>query len=168
MGDPRKSRKKYKTPRYPWRLDQLQNEMYLVGHYGLRNKKELWRFETMLSQIRRQARRLLAAPSEVRTRLENTLLEKLVRLGLLDEGSTLDDVLSLKVEDLLERRLQTLVWRKGLAKTVYQARQMVSHGHVMVDDRVVDRPSYLVHRGEEEKITFRADSPYARRAEVTA
>lgn len=162
MGDPKKPKKKYKTPRHPWRLDQLQQEINLVGEYGLRNKKELWKADTMLSKIRRQARSLLAAPPEIRARQQGLLLNMLVRMGLLNEGSTLDDVLSLRVENILERRLQTLVWRKGLAKTVYQARQMIVHGHIMVGDRVVDRPGYLVTRDEEETIRIRPDSPFAK------
>ena len=155
MGDPKKPKKKYVTPKRPWDADRLQREIYLIGTYGLRNKRELWRAETLLSKIRAQARRLLAAPPDVRSRQESALLSRLVRLGLLKEGATLDDVLSLKVEDILERRLQTIVWRKNLAKTIHQARQMIVHGHVTIRGRVVDRPSYMVSKEEEQFVQLR-------------
>ncbi len=169
MGDPKKPKKKYTTPNRPWDAERLQREVYLLGTYGLRNKRELWRAQTMLSKIRAQARGLLAAPPEVRNRQEPLLISRLVRLGLLKEGSTLDDVLSLKVEDILERRLQTIVWRKGFARTIHQARQLVVHGHVYVRGRVVDRPGYLVPRDEENSIYVELAAPTAPQAgEVSA
>lgn len=166
MGDPKKPKNKYVTPKHPWRKEDLMRELELVGTYGLRNKRELWRAETELSRIRRQARVLLAAPPDYRARMENLLLKKLTRMGLLGEKATLDDILSLKVEDLLERRLQTLVWRKGLAKTPYQARQMIVHRHIVVNGRVVTKPSYLVQKDEEDTIAIRPDSPFAKGAEL--
>jgi small subunit ribosomal protein S4 len=159
MGDPSKPRKKYSSPRHPWRADQLAEELYYLGTYGLRNKRELWRAKTELSRIRKQARNLLAAPDEVRAREEKRLLDRLKRMGVVDDGATLDDVLSLTVENLLERRLQTVVWRLGLARTPYQARQMIVHGHIMVGDRRVTIPSFIVERGMEEKVRIREDSP---------
>jgi len=108
-----------------------------------------------------QARGLLAAPPDVRKERESILLGRLVRLGLLKEGATLDDVLSLKVEDLLERRLQTIVWRRGLAKTIHQSRQLIVHGHVTIGGRVVDRPGYLVSREEEQMVSVKAGSVVA-------
>ncbi len=165
MGDPKKPKNKYVTPKHPWRREDLMRELELVGTYGLRNKRELWRAETELSRIRRQARVLLAAPPDYRAKMETMLLNKLSRLGLLGEKATLDDILSLKIEDLLERRLQTLVWRKGLAKTPYQARQMIVHRHIMVKGRVVTKPSYLVQKDEEETITIRLNSPLAKGVE---
>ncbi|MFP3208372.1 MAG: 30S ribosomal protein S4 [Nitrososphaeria archaeon] len=158
MGDPKKPKKKYTTPKRPWDAERLQREVYLLGVYGLRNKRELWRAERMLSDIRAQARGLLAAPPDVRKERESILLGRLVRLGLLKEGATLDDVLSLKVEDLLERRLQTIVWRRGLAKTIHQSRQLIVHGHVTIGGRVVDRPGYLVSREEEQMVSVKAGS----------
>ncbi|MGC8555793.1 MAG: 30S ribosomal protein S4 [Conexivisphaera sp.] len=169
MGDPKKPKKKYVTPKRPWDSERLQREIYLLGTYGLRNKRELWRAETMLSRIRAQARGLLAAPPDVRSRQESALLDRLVRLGLLKEGATLDDVLSLRVEDILERRLQTIVWRRNLAKTIHQSRQLVVHGHVRVRGRIVDRPGYLVPREEEQLVTVDEVGQVARGpSEVTA
>jgi len=80
------------------------------------------------------------------------LIEKLVRHGLLAEGSTLDDVLGLTPEKFLERRLQTILVRKGICTTPKQSRQLIVHGHVKIEGRRIVYPSYLVKRSEEEKI----------------
>lgn len=152
MGDPKKPRKKYSRPKSPWRSDQLAQELYLVGTYGLRNKRELWKAQTQLSKIRKQARRLLAASEDIRLREERKLLDSLIRKGLVKEGATLDDILSLTVEDVLAKRLQTVIFKKGLAVSPLQARQMIVHGHVTVGERVVRIPSYWVKRDEEDKI----------------
>jgi small subunit ribosomal protein S4 len=158
MGDPKKPRKKYSTPRMPWRSDVLVGELQLLGTYGLRNKRELWKAKTMLSNTREQARLLLAMPESERRVKEKFLLNKLLNLALIDKNSTIDDVLSLTVEDVLERRLQTLLWRKGLAKTPNQARQFIVYGHVSVRDRVVRRPSIFVKAQDEESVKIRDDS----------
>ena len=105
MGDPRKSRKMFHRPRRIWATDQLSAELYIMGSYGLRNKRELWKAQTEMARIRNQARALLSSTAEVRAEKEKRLLNSLLRLGLVKEGATLDDILGLKVEDLLERRL---------------------------------------------------------------
>lgn len=155
MGDPKKPKNKYSTPRNPWSSDQLSSELFLVGTYGLRNKRELWKAETELSRIRKQARSLLAAPPDVRERTSHFLISRLYELGLVSENASIDDILSLKVEDLLERRLQSLVWRKGLARTPYEARQLITHKRVLVSGRIVSKPGYMVKRSEEEKLTLK-------------
>jgi small subunit ribosomal protein S4 len=159
MGDPKKQRKKYETPRFPWRTDVLQAELKLLGQYGLRNKRELWRHRTMLSKFRGIARSLLGMPEEQRKKLETQLLSKLHRLGILPEKAVLDDVLDLSIEDILERRLQTVVFRKGLAKSIHQARQLITHRHIVIGDRKVYSPSYLVLRDEEALINYAPTSP---------
>lgn len=159
MGDPRKPRKAFETPRHPWRKDQLEEELHLVGDYGLRNKKELRRHETRLSQIRGIARTLLGAEEEQRAQLERQYLTSLARQGILPETATVDNILDLNVKDLMERRLQTIVYRTGLAKSIYQARQFVIHGHVSVAGDVVTVPSYVVRRDQESRIAFHSTSP---------
>ncbi|MEM1586821.1 MAG: 30S ribosomal protein S4 [Candidatus Bathyarchaeia archaeon] len=159
MGDPKKPKKKYESPRNPWRSDVLKGELILLGQYGLRNKRELWCAKTMLSKIRGMARSLLSMPIDKRAKLESQLLGKLKRLGVLPEGAVLDDVLDITVENILERRLQTIVFRKGLAKTPYQARQLIVHGHIAVNGRIVYSPGYLVKKAEEESITYAPISP---------
>ncbi len=162
MGDPKRQRKSYETPRHPWRADQLEVELRLMGEYGLRNKRELWRYKTMLSQVRGIARSLLGSPGEQRERLQEEYLSKLRRIGVLPESSNIDEVLDLGIRDLLERRLQTLVFRKGLAKTLFQARQFVSHGHISVAGKVVSVPGYMVNREEEERVKYFPHSPISK------
>jgi small subunit ribosomal protein S4 len=159
MGDPRKPHKAYQTPRHPWRKDQLEEELHLVGDYGLRNKRELRRHETDLSQIRGIARTLLGTEEEERAQLERQYLTSLARKGILPESATVDNILDLNVKDLMERRLQTIVYRSGLAKSVYQARQFVIHGHISVAGDIVTVPSYVVHRDQESRIAFHQTSP---------
>ena len=159
MGDPKKQRKKYETLRFPWRTDTLQAELKLLGQYGLRNKREMWRHRTMLSKFRGTARSLLGMPAEERRKLEKQLLERLRRLGILPETAVLDDVLDLSIEDLLERRLQTIVFRRGLSKSIQQARQFITHGHVAIEKKRVFSPSYLVLRDEETKINYSSTRP---------
>ena len=152
MGDPRKSKKTFHRPRRIWTTDQLNSELYIVGSYGLRNKRELWRGQTEVARLRNQARALLAIPAEVRHAKEAQLLNFLNRQGLVNESASLDDVLNLKIEDLLDRRLQTIVMKKNGSKSPHLARQMVVHKHVSIGDRFVNIPGYLVKRDEEEQI----------------
>ncbi|RLI42638.1 30S ribosomal protein S4 [Candidatus Bathyarchaeota archaeon] len=159
MGDPKKQRKKYEAPRFPWRTDVLQEELKLLGQYGLRNKRELWRHKTTLSKFRGTARSLLGKSVEEREKMEKELLTKLKKLGILRETAVLDDVLDLGIEDILERRLQTIVFRKGLAKSIHQARQLITHGHIAIGNRRVTVPSYLVAKKEENQITYASKSP---------
>src|SRR5919202_237929 len=109
MGDPRKAKKTYRRPRRIWTTDQLNSELYVLGSYGWRNKRELWQAQTKVARIRNQARALLDLPPDVRHDKEVQLLKYLNRYGLVTESATLDDILNLKNEDLLERRLQTIV-----------------------------------------------------------
>ena len=154
MGDPKKSRKQYSRPRSPWRADQLAQELYLLGTFGLRNKRELWKAQTQLSGVRKQARTLLAATQVVRQREERKLLDSLRRKGLIGEGATLDDILSLTVEDMLTRRLQTMVFKKGMALSPLHSRQLIVHGHVSVGGRVITVPGYEVGGVEEGTVTL--------------
>ena len=161
MGDPKRQRKKYETPRFLWRRDILQEELKLLGTYGLRNKHELWRHETTLSKYRGIARSLIGKSPEERDKIENELLTKLKKIGILQETAVLDNVLDLTIEDLLERRLQTIIFRKSLAKTPYQARQLITHGHVIIGNRRVTVPSYIVSREEEPQVTYSPQSTLA-------
>ncbi|UCE28777.1 MAG: 30S ribosomal protein S4 [Candidatus Bathyarchaeota archaeon] len=159
MGDPKRQRKKYETSKFPWRIDTLDAELKLLGQYGLRNKRELWSHKIKVSKFRGIARSLLGMPAEQRRKMEKRLIGRLRRLGILPETAALDNVLDLTLEDILERRLQTLVFRKGLAKSMYQARQLISHGHVAIEGKRFSSPSYLVLSREEPSIGYAPTSP---------
>lgn len=159
MGDPKKQRKKYDTPRFPWQSDILKRELLIIGLYGLRNKKELWRNRTILSKFRATARSILSMSYEKRRDLEDQLINKLRRIGILHETAGLDDVLDLQIEDILERRLQTIVFRRNMANSIHQARQLIVHRHISIEGKRISSPSYLVLRGEDEKIAYSPHSP---------
>lgn len=168
MGDPKKSRKKWMGPRHPWIKERLMKEIELVGRYGLRNKRELWIAETIARTYRHRARALLALPEDVREREFKKLISKLAKLGVLSENSTLDDVLSLTGEHFLQRRLQTIVYKKGLAKTIHEARQLITHGHIAIGTRRVTSPGYLVTVDEEPLVGYAPGSPIKARIEAQA
>ena len=151
-------KKKYESPKHPWDRARIEREAEIRRKYGLRTKREIWRAETILRRFRREARRLQAMTGDVAEREKTQLIQKLVSLNLLDENASLDDVLSLTLEDILERRLQTVVYRKGLASTPKQARQFIVHGHIVVKGRKVTVPSYMVKADEEGMIGHRKGS----------
>ena len=160
MGDPKLSRKLWKKPKRPLNYDLMMEELKILGTFGLKTKRELWKANTELSRVRVQARSLLALRQEDREQKEPILINSLSKVGLVDKNSTLDDVLNLQVTDLLSRRLQTIVQSKLYFKTPYQARQAIVHGHIMIGDRVVTIPSYTVKIDEESKIQLTAESQF--------
>jgi small subunit ribosomal protein S4 len=159
MGDPKRQRKKFDTPRFPWQNDMLEAELNLIGQYGLRNKREIWRHKTLLSKYRSIGRSLLAKSAEERSLQEKQLLNRLSRLGILSDSAVLDDVLDLDLADILGRRLQTLVYQRGFAQSMQQSRQLIAHGHISINGRKVSSPSYLVLKEEEDNIAYSPKSP---------
>ncbi len=163
MGDPKFPRRTYDTPSHPWKGERIKEETELVKQYGLKNKRELWKAKSIIRNFRRQSRNLQARIryGEEQAKFETkNLLTRCGRMGLLPmDGSTLDDVLGLGAESILNRRLQTLIFNKGLSGTVNQARQYIVHGHISVAGRMVTIPGYLVSRAEEDKIEFNPRSP---------
>ena len=158
MGDPKNPRRMWKKPKRPLNYELKMAELKILGTFGLRTKRELWKAHTELSRVRHQARSLLALRQEERQEKEPILMNSLSRIGLVSNESTLDDVLNLQVNDLLSRRLQTIVSRNFGFKTPYQARQAVIHGHIMIGDRKVNIPSYIVKLEEEKNIHFSPES----------
>jgi SSU ribosomal protein S4P len=156
------STKRYETPNHPYQEARIADEIDLVGRYGLTNKEELWRAQSELRNYRREARRLIGDAQGDLTVAEDAgaaFLESLRRNGVLSETDGITAVLELDVTDVLERRLQTIVYRQGLANTVGQARQFVVHGHVTVEGGRVTRPSYKVNVHEEDAVSFDNRSP---------
>ncbi len=161
MGDPKKHRKKYTTPTHPWQKDRIELEKQLSREYGLKNKKEIWKMNSFLKNIKQQAKKFTAVSTEQTKKEEQQLFEKLRRLGLLSENISLDSVLSLDLKDVLERRLQTIVVKRGLARTMKQARQFIVHRHIAIGGKKITSPSYLVRLDEESQITFSKNSSLA-------
>merc|ERR1712202_59420 len=151
------------TPRRPYEKARLDQELKLIGEYGLRNKRGVWRVKYSLALIRSAARDLLTLEEKDQKRLfeGNALLRRLVRIGVLDETKMkLDYVLGLKVEDFLERRLQTQVFKLGLAKSIHHARVLIRQRLIRVRKQVVNIPSFVVRLDSQKHIDFSLKSPF--------
>merc|ERR1739843_40579 len=160
---PLKNSKVYTTPRRPFEKARLDQELKLIGEYGLRNKREVWRVKYTLAKIRAAARELLTLEEKDPRRLfeGNALLRRLVRTGVLAEDKMkLDYVLALKTEDFMERRLQTQVFKLGLAKSVHHARVLIKQRHIRVRKQVVNIPSFIVRLDSQKHIDFSLKSPF--------
>ena len=149
MGQPHRFKKKYARPKKPWDKERIEQEKKVKENYGLRRKKEIWRAESIVRDFRRRARNLQAKKDE---KMEKELLSKLNKIGI--DVKRLDDVLNITLDHILSRRLQTIVVKKGLASTTRQARQFITHGHIMIDERKVTWPSFIVEKDMEHRITL--------------
>ena len=145
----RRFKKKYKRPQIMWDSARIARDKELMKTFGLTRKQEIWKAEMLLRKYRRLARSLVAARDK---QAEKDLLTKVVNLGLLDKGAGLDDVLGMNVENVLGRRLQTILIRRGTATTPAQSRQLIVHGHVKVGGRKATHPSMIVPKSDEDKI----------------
>ena len=154
MGDPRKTRKKYKTPSHPWQKARIEEEKALVKEYGLKNKKEIWKMTSVLRTYMTQVKRLIAARGKQAETEKALLLAKLQRYGLYQAGSPVASILGLSLRDILERRLQTQVYKKNFARSMKQARQFIIHQHITINNETVTMPSYLVPVSEESALGF--------------
>lgn len=149
MGDIKRKRKLYNRPKKLFDRVRMDEENILVKKYGLKNKREIWKAKTFISKLRRRAKNLIPASDEEK----NEFLERLNKMGM--SVSNIADVLALTEENLFERRLQTFVFKKKLANTVKQARQLIVHKNVLVDSSVVNIPSFIVTLDLENKISLK-------------
>ncbi|MDP2628696.1 MAG: 30S ribosomal protein S4 [Nanoarchaeota archaeon] len=145
----KRKHKTYSRPKRPFDKIRIDEEAILKKEFGLKNKKEIWKAESQIKSIREKAKKLISAsPSE-----QNTFLQRLKKIGL--NVNSIADVLSLSKEDYLRRRLQTILVSKKLANTSKSARQFITHKKVLINEQVVDSPSYIVPLEFEEKISLR-------------
>ena len=149
-------KKQYETPNEAWNQERMDKEAELTDQYGLGNKKEIYKAYSELRGFRRQARKLIAEDDEEQ---KQDILRKANKLGLVKSDAGLEDLLTLSVEDILNRRLQTAVSRRGLADTPKEARQLVNHGHIKIDGEVVNVPSYRLTKEEEKNVELDMPEP---------
>ena len=150
-------------PRRPYEKERLDQEMKLLGEYGLRCKREIWRSQLALAKIRSAARKLLTLDEKDPKRMYegDALLRRMVRYGMLGESEKrLDAVLSLSTQHFLERRLQTKVFKQNIAKSVHHARCLILQRHIRVGQHLVNSPSFMVRTSSEGNIDFALASPF--------
>merc|ERR1711904_612096 len=155
--------KTFRKPKRPFEKERLDGEMKVIGEYGLKNKREVWRVQYALAKIRTAARHLLTLDEKSETRIfqGDALLRRMVRLGLLLENERkLDYVLGLTTSKIMERRLQTKVFKLGLAKSIHHARTLIRQRHIRVGKQICDIPSFLVRLDSEKHIDFALTSPF--------
>jgi small subunit ribosomal protein S4 len=162
MGDPGKIRRKYDTPSHPWQRARIEEEKPFIVTYGLVNKQEIWRMKTFLGGFKDQAKALASRTDAQSRKEEEQLLNRMISLNLLKHGEGLDKILGLELKDVMERRLQTILVKKGLARTLKQARQFITHNHILVDGKKITFPSYIVSLKEESLIGFVPKSSLAK------
>lgn len=149
MGDPSRPKKQFSRPLKPFDKNRIQEEKEITKKYGLKNKKEIWKADAIIKNIRSQAKKLILNPER-----RGELFNRLIRMGLIKQDATIDDILALTKERLLDRRLQTFVLKKSLAKTVKEARQLIVHRKIKVNERILTIPGYSLKIDEEDKISL--------------
>jgi len=160
MGDPKKLRKTYSTPNHPWQKARIDEEKELMKTYGMANKKEVWKMFSILKTFHSEAKRLVALRSKQAQIEKENLLKKLNSLNLVGEDADTHEILSITIKNILDRRLQTILVKKSLARSIKQSRQLITHGHVLIENKKITSPSYLVTEEELNKISFREKSPF--------
>merc|ERR1711976_1147225 len=153
----------FRKPKRAFEKERLDAEMKIIGEYGLKNKREVWRSQYALAKIRTAARTLLTLDDKNEQRIfaGAALLRRMIRLGLLLESEKkLDYVLGLTAAKIMERRLQTKVFKLGLAKSIHHARTLIRQRHIRVGKQICDIPSFLVRLDSEKHIDFALTSPF--------
>ena len=158
MGSPRRQRKKFSKPSHPWQKERILEEKDIRKSYGLRRKYEIWKMNTILKGFTKQAKNLITTTGPQSEKETSQLLTKLSSLGLIGTGAKLENVLGLTLKDVMERRLQTLVFKKHLARSMKQARQLIVHQHISIEGKKITAPSYLVLLSQEAVIQFAQSS----------
>ena len=158
MGDPKKLRKKYQTPNHPWNKKNIDENKELSSEFGLRSRKEILIADSFLKKYMDIAKKLIASTTQQGEKEKAQILTKLTDLGLLSAGAELNEILGLNVRDVLNRRLQSIVFRQGLARSVNQARQFIVHRHIQIGQKEMTIPGYLVTLTEENSVSFKDKS----------
>lgn len=145
----KRKHKIYSRPKRPFDKVRIEEEGEIIKEFGLKNKREIWKAEAKIKSIREKAKKLISAKTEE----QEILFNKLKKIGL--NVSSIPSVLSLDKKDYLKRRLQTIVVIKKIASTPKQARQLIVHKKILVNEKVVSIPSYIVPVDLENKITLK-------------
>lgn len=153
MGAPKRNRKKFDKPKDIWNLARINADNALIKEYGLKNMSELWKVQSELSRIRGNVRLLLSGATGM-SNVEEALKTRLIKLGIIDKETPLEKLLELNEKTILDRRLESIVYKRGMARSMKQARQLITHGFISINGRKFTIPGYLVKAEEEHKIGY--------------
>ena len=145
----KRKHKSYSRPKRPFDKDRLLEEAKIKTDFGLKNKQEIWKADARVKVMRGKAKELIGADAND----QKALFDRLKKVGL--NVDSISDILALTKEDYLGRRLQTVLVTKGLVTTMRGARQLITHKKVLVDEKVIDSPSYIVSIDLENKISLK-------------
>ena len=166
MGEPKFSRPRTQTPTHPWKQARIDEEHDLKERYGLKKvggMREIWREKSALRRHRNQAMKLIGRVDSTEghyAKEKEQLLDSLTKKGLLQTGADVGDVLEINVEHMLSRRLQSVVYYKGLAPSMRAARNLIVHGHICIGDQRMTVPGYHVLKEEEDSLQYSENSPF--------
>ena len=166
MGEPKFSRPRTQTPTHPWKQARIDEEHDLKERYGLKKvggMREIWREKSALRRHRNQAMKLIGRVDSTEghyAKDKEQLLNSLTKKGLLQTGADVGDVLEINVEHMLSRRLQSVVYYKGLAPSMRAARNLIVHGHICIGDQRMTVPGYHVLKEEEDSLKYSENSPF--------
>ena len=166
MGEPKFSRPRTQTPTHPWKQARIDEEHDLKERYGLKKvggMREIWREKSALRRHRNQAMKLIGRVDSTEghyAKEKEQLLNSLTKKGRLQTGADVGDVLEINVEHMLSRRLQSVVYYKGLAPSMRAARNLIVHGHICIGDQRMTVPGYHVLKEEEDSLQYSENSPF--------
>ena len=166
MGEPKFSRPRTQTPTHPWKQARIDEEHDLKERYGLKKvggMREIWREKSALRRHRNQAMKLIGRVDSTEghyAKEKEQLLNSLTKKGLLQTGADVGDVLEINVEHMLSRRLQSVVYYKGLAPSMRAARNLIVHGHICIGDQRMTVPGYHVLKEDEDSLQYSENSPF--------
>jgi len=155
----KRKHKKYSKPKRPFDKVRLGEEAKIKEEFGLKNKREIWKAEAKVKSIREKAKKLISASAEE----QQALFERIKKMGL--KVNSVGDILSLTKEDYLKRRLQTILVTKKLAKTIKESRQFITHKKILINNKVINSPSYIVPKELEEKISIKKKNKKEKKGE---
>ena len=155
----KRKHKKYSKPKRPFDKVRLGEEAKIKEEFGLKNKREIWKAEAKVKSTREKAKKLISASAEE----QQALFERIKKMGL--KVNSVGDILSLTKEDYLKRRLQTILVTKKLAKTIKESRQFITHKKILINNKVINSPSYIVPKELEEKISIKKKNKKEKKGE---
>lgn len=145
----KRQHKTYSKPKRPFDKVRIDEEAEIKKEFGLKNKREIWKADARVKEIREKAKKLISSSEEEK----QAFFGRLNKIGL--KVKSISDVLSLDKKDYMRRRLQTVLVDKKFTTTSKSARQLITHKKVLIDGEINNSPSYIVPVDLENKITLK-------------